>query len=77
MRPDSPFYLRSFEVLKKSALFSRLDEDVLKEMFLIFRHQEWEKKQVVMEPAQTVEQGLFRDQRPACPDKKNRRTPAF
>lgn len=55
MRPDSPFYLQSFEVLKKSALFSRLDEDVLKEMFLIFRHQEWEKKQVVMEPAQTVE----------------------
>ncbi len=54
MKPDSPFYAHTLEILKQSELFSGLEDAVLQDMLLMFRRETWLKKSIVMDPEQTL-----------------------
>ena len=54
MRPDSPFYAHTLEILKQSELFGGLEEKVFQDMLLMFRKETWLRKSKVMDPDQTL-----------------------
>ena len=54
MNPDSPFYGHTLRTLKQSELFGGLEEDVIRDMLLIFRRQTWLRKSIVMDPEQML-----------------------
>ncbi|NIA30522.1 MAG: helix-turn-helix domain-containing protein [Actinobacteria bacterium] len=54
MKPDSPFYEHTLKILKQSELFGSLEEDVIRDMLLMFRRETWRRKSLVMDPEQTL-----------------------
>ncbi|GBE40217.1 cAMP receptor protein [bacterium BMS3Bbin09] len=54
MKPDSPFYAHTLEVLKQSELFGGLEEAVIQDMLIMFRRETWLRKSIVMDPEETL-----------------------
>ena len=55
MRPDSPFYSVCFNALRRSPLFSNLDERTLQGMLLQFRRETWMKNSPAMDSSRTID----------------------
>ena len=55
MKPDSPFYLRTLKILKRSDLFGRLKESVIQDMLASFQRETLPQKCVVMKKEETTQ----------------------
>jgi len=55
MRTDSPFYSRSFDVLRQSPLFAELQSSTIQDMLLHFHRETWMKNSPAMTSSQTLD----------------------